>query len=103
MAFNIALVDPASIAAPNDTDVKLDHNYPSTDSMRFLDATGDPVASAKIRIYKLVAGAEVPVSITTTASDGRWTQPSFVPPGFTYKVRFEKTEAFGPDEVELVL
>lgn len=82
--------------------VKLDHNYMLSDDMRYMSPGGSPIADAQIRVYyksDYDAGKlSAPVGITMTGPDGRWLTGLLVISGYSYVVRFEKPNCFGPDQ-----
>lgn len=90
--------------------VAIDHDYDGTDSLRYVDANGDPIADADVLVYRaadFTAVQTLPrddkiVAATTTGADGRWTSALNVDPG-EYALVFRKTGSFGPDVTALTV
>ncbi len=89
-----------------DNTVKVDHDFPLADDLRYMTPGGSPIADAQVRVYyksDYAAGLlDKPIGRTTTNAYGRWAQAILVPPGFNYVVRMEKPTEFGPDIKEIV-
>jgi hypothetical protein len=87
--------------------VKIDHNYGSTDALRYLTSGGSPVADAQVRIYYKtdydLGNTQTPLAITRTKADGRWENVLYVFPGYTYTIQFLKVNSYGPDKVEITV
>lgn len=88
----------------------VDHDYDGTDSLRYVDAEGQPIAGADVLLYRaadFTAVQTLPtddkiVAATTTGSDGRWVTPLLVDPG-EYVLVLRKTGSFGPDVTALTV
>lgn len=95
------------VTPPFDNTVKLDHDYPLSDDMRYMTPGGSPINNAQIRVYQKSdydAGLlTAPIGITTTNAYGRWIAPVLVKPGYSYVVRMEKPYDFGPDTRTVVV
>lgn len=89
-----------------DNTVKIDHDFPLADDLRYMTAGGSPIEGAQVRVYyksDYAAGLlDKPIGRTVTNAYGRWAQAILVPPGFNYVVRMEKPTEFGPDTKEIV-
>ena len=87
--------------------VALNHHHGLPDNLRYVTAGGTPIRDAQVRIYfKSDYDAQqlrAPVGVTTTDPSGRWKDPIFVQPGFTYVVQFFKPNDFGPDTATIVI
>lgn len=103
-------VDLGGSAAPtpptfNNT-IKVNHDFPLSDDLRYITAGGSPIADAQVRMYLKAdydAGRlESPVGITMTKADGRWATTLLAVPGYSYVVRFEKPNEFGPNITTIV-
>jgi hypothetical protein len=85
--------------------VMVDHNYPLADSLLVVNASGDPVEGAEVRIYEAVKFyahvVDVWVGMTTTDITGQWIDPIALPDGGTWVVHFEKYSSYGPVHVEI--
>ncbi len=98
------------IAAPPppvfDNTTKIDHNWDLPDSLRYVTPGGTPIADAQVRVYYKTdydAGQlNHPVGITETDAYGRWKNPVLVLPGFSYVIRFDLPNQFGPDAVTII-
>jgi hypothetical protein len=81
--------------------VKINHDYPLSDDLRYVTPGGSPIENAQVRVYYKAdydAGALTePVGVTTTTSSGRWLTPILVLPGYDYVVMFFKPSDYGPD------
>lgn len=89
--------------APFTNTVQVDHNYPTTDNLRYMAPDGTPIQGAQIRVYlksDYDAGRlSSPVGVSLTDAFGRWTNPVLVNPGFSYTVQFFLPNQFGPDVI----
>lgn len=89
-----------------DNTIAIDQNYGSLDALRYMTPGGSCIDGAQIRVYLKsdydARKLNCPVGITITKADGRWKDPVLVVPGFTYTVRFEKPNYFGPDTVDII-
>lgn len=109
---SVSLVDPSffvvSLGGVTTTptpafsnNVPLDHNFDLPDNLRYMDAGGNPINDAQVRVYLRsdydAKRLDSPVGVTLTRADGRWVNPVLVVPGFDYVVRFEAPFRFGPD------
>ena len=87
--------------------VPVDHNYDLSDSLRYMDAGGNPIADAQVRVYRKsdydAGNLTTPVGATMTRADGRWANPVLVIPGYEYVVRLEAPNRFGPDTVTITV
>lgn len=87
--------------------VQLNHDFPTPNALTYVSPGGTPIEAAQVRVYLksvyATGNLSQPLGITTTDAYGRWAQPLLVLPGYTYTVRFEKTNAFGPDVTEVVV
>ena len=85
--------------------VSIDHSYGLSDALRYMDAGGNPIADAQIRVYLKsdydARRLEAPVGTTVTTAHGRWQNPILVRTGYNYVVRFEAPNRFGPDVVTI--
>lgn len=78
-------------------DKVIDHDYPSKDSLRYVDKQGKPISGAQILI---VDSNDKLVHSTTTNTEGRWTASYKAALG-TYRITFEKAGVYGPDYVDI--
>ncbi len=87
--------------------VSIDQNWELSDSLRYMDAGGNPIDAAQIRVYLKsdydAGNLAAPVGSTLTTADGRWKDPVLVIPGYTYVVRFEAPNRFGPDTATITV
>jgi hypothetical protein len=87
--------------------VAVNHDHGLADHLRYVTAGGTQIKDAQVRIYfKSDYDAQrlgAPVGVTTTTATGRWKDPIFVQPGFTYVVQFFKPNEFGPDTATIVV
>lgn len=105
------LVSSGGVTAPTlpqvDNRVTLNHDFDVSDSLRYMDAGGNPIADANVYVYRQADYAAgiltTPVGVTVTKADGRWREPIRVQPGFDYVVRFEAPMRFGPDVVTITV
>jgi len=88
-------------------DVQLDGNYPTADNLKYIDPDGAPIEGATLRVYKKIDydldDLSAAVGVTTTDSNGHWTDAMIVESGFTYVVQFHKPGSFGPDTEEVII
>jgi hypothetical protein len=81
--------------------VKLDHDYEQPGALRYVTPGGSPIAGAQVRVYQQTdysaGNLANPIGVTLTDADGRWKDPIFVAPGFTYVVQFFLPQKYGPD------
>lgn len=86
--------------------VKLDHDYGSTDALRYMTPGGSPIDNAQVRVYYKsdydLNHLDTPVGVSLTNAFGRWSNPILVLPGYTYTVQFFKPNEFGPDKTEVI-
>jgi len=86
--------------------VQIDHDYGSIDALRYLTPGGSPISGAQVRIYRKsdydARNLGTPVAFTMTKADGRWQDAALVEPGFTYTIRFELPNYYGPDTREVI-
>ena len=80
--------------------IPVDHNYPTTDSLRYLDVQGSGIDNASIVIYlkddyinnnkskDFIKGS------STTKMDGRWNSPIYLDSDLTFIVEFYKQGEF---------
>ena len=104
--FDLNLGGVAATPLPAFTNTaKIDHNWELPDNLRYVTPGGSPIADAQIRVYyksDYDAGQLAhPVGITETDAFGRWKNPILALPGYTYVVRMELVNQFGPDTVEV--
>lgn len=100
--FNLTLGGITQPLPPTfDNTVKVDHNYLTPDSLRYVTPGGSPIVGAQIRLYlqaDYVAGRlTAPMGVTSTDSYGRWTNPILTLPGNTYVIQFLQPGMYGPD------
>jgi hypothetical protein len=85
--------------------VMVNQDYPTTDALRAVNVSGDPVEGATVRIFTLVAFSanEVDdwVGMTTTDIDGYWVDPIALPDAGSWVVQFEKYSSYGPVHAEI--
>lgn len=90
---------------PFDNTTKVDHDYQLPGDLAYMTPGGSPVEGAQIRLYYKsdydAGNLTAPVGITTTDAGGRWKNPILVKPGYSYVVRFEKPNEWGPDTAEI--
>lgn len=84
--------------------VAISADYPLPGDMAYMTPGGSPIENAQVRLYYKsdydAANLANPIGITTTDAAGKWKNLIFVVPGYTYTVRMEKTNEFGPDTRE---
>lgn len=89
-----------------DNTVKLDHDFMFPGDLAYYTPGGTPIAGAQIRVYYKtqydVGNLTAPVGLTSTDAAGKWVQPVFVVPGFSYSIRYELPNEFGPDVREVI-
>ena len=85
--------------------VAVDHNYPTANALRAVNADGDPVEGATVRIYTLTKylahDTDTWVGMTTTDIEGFWVAPIILPDAQSWAVHFEKYSSYGPVHVEI--
>lgn len=85
--------------------VMVDHNYPTTDALRVVNSSGDPVENAVIRIFKPEAYYSSQTStweaMTTTDIDGKWIDPIALENAKTWVVHIQKPTVYGPMHLEI--
>lgn len=85
--------------------VMVDHNYPTEDSMLVVNAAGDPIEGAVIRIFKPAAFYSSQTStweaMTTTDIDGKWIDPIALDSAQTWVVHIQKPTVYGPIHLEI--
>lgn len=81
-------------AANLQTQVRLDHNWPSTDEHRYVDVGGNGIEGLVVRVYRQPDWAQgrtdLALSLTETDETGRWKTPIFLETGFDYVLVSEK-------------
>ncbi len=84
----------------------VNHNFPLQNSMRVVNADGDPIEDVTIRIFDLIsfeAGIlDTWVAETLTDSEGNWVDPIVLDDGNSWVVHFQKTSEYGPIHMEIV-
>jgi hypothetical protein len=103
--FDVGLGGSSAVPPPPfENTTKIDHDYQLPGELSYVTPGGSPIENAQIRVYfksDYAAGNLTrPVGVTTTDAGGRWRNPILVNPGFSYVVRFEKSDEFGPDTRE---
>lgn len=87
--------------------VFLSDQYGGVDDYRLIDAAGDSVEGAAVRVYTKTdydaSDLSSPVGVTFTNEQGRWMDPVPVTPGATYTVVFHKDGVVGPTSVEIIV
>ena len=104
--FDLNLGGVAATPLPAfDNTAKIDHNWELPDNLRYVTPGGTPIPDAQIRVYyksDYDAGQlSHPIGITQTDAFGRWKNPVLVLVGYSYSVRMELPNQFGPDVVEV--
>lgn len=91
--------------------VSVDHDYGGDDALAYKDATDCAVVGAAVYVFPKdifdAANPDFPnrddaVAVTTTRTNGRWTDALRLNPG-NYVVLFEKPGEYGPDTVEVTV
>ncbi len=81
-------------AADLQTQVRLDHNWPTTDAHRYVDVGGNGISGLVIRVYRQPDWAQgrvdLALSLSETDASGRWKIPVFLETGFDYVLVSEK-------------
>lgn len=81
--------------------------FDGLDNLQYLDAAGDPIVGADIRVYTKLDfdsnNLDTPVGVSVTDQSGRWVNPVPVNTGDTYVVQFFKAYVAGPDEQEVIV
>lgn len=103
IAYNIPIGETnytgSKIVESNGCGIKLvDHDYPSTDSLRYVNSDGDPIAGASIQI---ISGTTL-IGETTTDVNGRWNENFLLDAG-DYSIVFERPGLYGPDTVSITI
>lgn len=90
---------PVNRGADLQTRTRLDHNFPSEDSHRYVDVGGNGIDLLAIRVYRAIDWMqnrkELALALVETDEDGRWKAPVFLEPGLDYTLVVEKN-GFGP-------
>ncbi len=85
--------------------VMVDHNYPTTDALRVLNAAGEPVENAVIRIFRpedfYSSNTSTWEASTTSDLDGYWVDPIALDSALTWVVHIQKPTVYGPGHVEI--
>lgn len=102
------LFQPAGPSAANTAArVRVDHNYPTPDNLRFVTASGTGIPDATIRVFKRPdfesGNTAVPLYTAATAGDGRWVRPLFLEPGFDYTLTFDKAYGYTSAPVNITV
>lgn len=101
--FQATTSDPPSIAAT----AKLDQDYGGRNALRYQNTAGTPIEGAVVRVFRqsdfMAGDTSVPLGVTMTDSFGRWIDPVFVAPGFSYVVQFHLEGQYGPNHVTVVV
>lgn len=83
----------------------VDHNYPHAGDLRVVNASGDPVEAAEIRIFTLAAfsAGQTTTWVAATTSDinGEWVDPVVLTDGGSWVVHIQKLTMYGPAHVEI--
>lgn len=91
---------------PFDNTVKINQDYQLPGDLSYFTPGGSPIQGAQIRLYYKTdydaGNLASPIGVTMTDANGGWLNPILVPPGYTFTVRFEKPNEWGPDTVEIV-
>lgn len=91
---------------PFDNVKKVDQDYQLPGDLAYFTPGGSPIQGAQIRLYYKsdydAGNLASPIGVTMTDASGGWINPILVVPGFTFIVRFEKPNEWGPDTVEIV-
>lgn len=86
-------------AADLQTQVRLDHNWPTVDARRYVDVGGNGIGGLVIRVYRQPDWAQgrtdLALSLSETDVTGRWKVPVFLETGFDYVLVTEKN-GFAP-------
>lgn len=103
--FDVNLGGSSAVPPPPfDNTTKIDHDYQLPGDLTYVTPGGSPIANAQIRVYfkndYVTGNLKTPVGVTTTDEGGRWRNPVLVNPGYSYIIRFEKPNEFGPDTRE---
>lgn len=97
-----AVVTPPSYGS---SQVRIDHNYPEPDRLRYVTDAGLGVDDAIVRVYRAsdydASVNAPPVATTITYAAGRWKDPIFLTPGYTYIVLYSREGQYGPDSVRI--
>ena len=87
--------------------VRVDHDFPSTDALRYISPGSDPIAQADVMLFTEPDWNQNrrtnPVARTQTGNDGRWSAPVYLPIGMNYVVYFIKQSAYGPDTTTITV
>lgn len=90
---------------PFDNTVKINHDYQLPGDLMYVTPGGSPIDAVQIRLYyksDYIAGnLNAPLGTTMSDAAGRWRDSILVPPGYSYIVRFEKPNEYGPDTQEI--
>lgn len=103
--FDVSLGGSSVVPPPPfENTTKIDHDYQLPGDLSYVTPGGSPIENAQIRVYfksdYVTGNLTRPVGVTTTDAGGRWRNPILVNPGYSYVVRFEKPNEFGPDTRE---
>lgn len=82
--------------------IVLNASYGDEGLLKYVDEQNNPIESASVTVYKLEDGTEIEIGKTFTTSSGDWQDNIMVDAGI-YKIIFEKTGEFGPDETEITI
>lgn len=87
--------------------IRVDHDYPTTDALRYVSPGSSPISQATVLIFTEPDWNQnrrtVPVARTQTNNDGRWAAPTYLPTGMNYVVYFVKESAYGPDTTTITV
>ncbi len=96
-----------ALIAPITNLVAVDHDYPTTNNLRYQDADGVPIVDAVIRVFTKAAfdlgDTEVALATTRTDEYGEWASPIYLTTGLTYTIYFAKEGVAGPNTAEIVV
>lgn len=87
--------------------VRVDHDFPTADAMRYLSPGSIPIPQASVLVFTEPdwnqGRRNNAVARTQTTADGRWAAPVYLPTGLNYVVYFVKESAYGPDTTTITV
>lgn len=90
-----------------ESQVKINHDYPTPGSLSYVTSAGVGVAGAIIRAFRAddydLNATVPPVAVTITGEGGRWQDNMYLTPGYSYIILYAKEGHYGPDSTRISL
>lgn len=96
-----------SIPAYEESQVKVNHDYPTPGALTYVTPAGVGVSGAVIRIFRAddydLNTTAPPVAVTMTVEGGRWQNNIYLTPGYPYILLYSKEGLYGPDSARITV